>query len=119
MARIADIGRAFIVALVATALLLVPTVAASADTCHGHDAAHVVIGLGIHAAQALPRDIAGNVHDNGADQDVCHCGASLWLPLIAAPGLAALPLTARPLDLRVDRFMAGLTIPPPLGPPRS
>jgi hypothetical protein len=118
MARIAGIGQAFIVALVATALLLVPTVAASADSC-GHDAAHAVTGLGIHAAQAMPRDIAGNAHDNSAHDDVCQCGPSLWLPPIAAPGLAALPLTPRPFDLPVDRFMAGLTNPPagPHDPP--
>jgi hypothetical protein len=119
MARIVNIARAFIVTLVAAALLLVPTAAASADSCHGHDTAHAVIGLGIHTAQATPRESADNPRDDAIDHDSCQCEVSLWLPPMAASGVAALPLTARPFDVPVDRFMAGLTIPPPLGPPRS
>jgi hypothetical protein len=122
LVRTLGLLRLILTALIAVGLLFFPGGAAHAVPCHDaamHQAAvHAMTAPGGAAAEAMRHD-PSIAHHCMAEQDACCNGTfSAAVPLIASTEFALRTREATVLGAGLDRFVAGLEIPPPLGPPR-
>ncbi len=114
--------RLVLTALIAVGLSFLPGVGAYAVPCHDaamHQAAvHAMMAPGGVAAEAMRQD-PSIAHHCTAEHDACCNGMfSAAVPRIASTEFALRTREATLLSAGFDQFVAGLEIPPPLGPPR-